>query len=262
MIQDVIQYEFLFSGQTLDNKGILIIPLKIVGHTPDKLIERHCVTYYPELLISKAFSTEELKQRLLMIRDVRKMWKYNEDIFDFLQDTWFKFILYKSKIVSFEITDAACKWWNDKDNPHLELTINVMFDVNKMMDFYITKKYFWVTANKSKMLQENYNIKFLKPRPLLLTYIQSGAISKAIDVYIKNMLKDKNCLINKEISTKYKIKDFYTYKKTYRWVGIDEIKITIEDFWKMLKKRIGDNKAATAIGAYYTYKVLKRKANE
>jgi hypothetical protein len=35
MLKDVIQYKFLFASQNVDNKDILIIPLKITCHTPD-----------------------------------------------------------------------------------------------------------------------------------------------------------------------------------------------------------------------------------
>ena len=259
MLKDVIQYEFLFASQNVDNKDILTIPLKITCHTPDLKIEQHCKMTYPELLISKAFSMEELKLKLKMTYDIKKMWKYNEDIFEFLKNTWFKFLNFKNKIIDFEIYDANCKWWNDKDNPHLELTINVKCNIKLLMDIYIKNKYFWVVNNKSSILQETYNVKFIKPIPLMLTYIQSGAIQGSLNKYIKNMLNDKNCLINKEIENKYKIKDFEKYKKDYVWISTDQIKITINDFWKMIKKRVGEHKVATAAGLYYTYKALKNK---
>lgn len=242
----------------LKKKYKITFPFKAVIQTSSLNIEKHCKSNWPDLMRDTAYNMDQLARLQKMKAYIKRSFS-NSDWQDILKHFqvkgWFNPITdFNSVLVSgIVITDSTCKFWSDPVHPYLTIYGQITVDLEKVINFYISKKHLIVKKHSDSMTKQIAQVYYVTNLPSILIYDGIMNYNTEIMEIIKEHFK-KQGELTKQLEKELKIKELSKAKKDFQWIG-NSIHITVSDWQHLLKK----NALPITLGALYLLKKDKQK---
>lgn len=265
----VADFKLQFNNFEL-KKNILAIQFSIAIQSNNKELESYCLEKYPDLMIASEYSMEQLKRLYEMKRYIKSKVNssslYSDGIRNYYHaNHWIDPLDEKDGIEKLEFTDFDCKKWNDVEGiPHIEIDGKILIDLEKTFNTYLKKKFIQLSL-ETGLFKRDIAIKFSKPFPLILMYSLASTFNNWKDAYIKQQISqplNKVGMLGKEIAKLADMDKFHQVQKTINQFDSKTIKIEINEFSKLVEKKIKDNPFASIIAAGLIYKKVKEAKGE
>ncbi len=260
----VQDFNINFGSQLLQNTDKLITPFKVIFQTSSKKIETHLKKNYSDFLSHRVLNISELSILLELKKYIKSNLDnstLNEILNYFFERYWLLPFSVLDKIAYIEIKEVNAKWWADINYPYIELEANIVLDLKRIVNLLFEKKLikieFDVKFSKNEIL-----LNFVKPLPLLTTYLGGGIIKQFILKYIESNITKNDFYIVKELQSVLKKNNLNDFKAQCKWEGTN-IKILIDSFGSLNQfKGISKSKLFVAgfVGRYLykRYKIAKK----
>lgn len=258
----VANLNIIFSLQEFKG-NIVKTPFKIVYQTSSRKLEKKIKEEYPDLLQATEYSMEQLKRFQKMKLEIRKyLRKSTDDLKNihnyFYQKHWVYPFKLDDKITILNLKGFNAKYWTDTEMPYLELEGELICDLNEIIHYYIKKKYLLSTIDR-KFVKYIVTLTFRKPFPMILTYNNFNVVKDILKRNFEKETRKPKGFYTDLLKGITQTKDIHTYQKTVEFFGNDKIIIKINDYGKILKHTLLDNKGKVILGTLFLNDLLKKQ---
>lgn len=243
------------------NYFIVRTPFNIVIRDTNSYVEDECYKRWPELMVAREYSMEDLKNLQLMKSYINS--KLNaRDKFNILSYFYEKGYMhpYRSSHVKdfawVKIEDVDCKLWNDK--PHLELKCNLYFDFEQYIKQLNVDNHFRFEFDKM-FTERQVQIYFKEPMPLILYYsnkFQTDQMIKTFFNYEVNI--GVGSIFNQRLEDKLQLMQLWKYNKIVEF-SERTVKVTITGVSQGMIEKIWKHKGKIAFGTLFLAARQKEK---